>query len=176
MFARLIDFVLEWIEKLYFFTIVRQYQRGLVLRYGRFHRLLEPGFHLVWPVIEDALTDGVVTRTEKLGEQSLTTKDAMTITFRLVVTANISDIHKATLGVEGVDDALIDSCCGTASEMIIGNDWEEIRKPEFLKQLTRKCHLRARRYGWEITEVAWSDLIVTPAYRVFGIGNQLKAA
>lgn len=169
MLDKLIDVLLAIWKGALPFVVIDHFRRGVVLRFGRYHRTLEPGFHWMWPLAEECMGDNVVTRTEKLSEQTLTTKDGTEITFRLVVTANITDIFKSILGVEGVDDALNDSCCGTVSQMVIAHDWANIRSPEFLKLLTRQCHLRARRYGWEITEVAWSDLTVTPAYRVFGV-------
>lgn len=156
------------------FTVVEQYERFVLLRLGKFHHCLEPGFHWIIPFgIDKVIGDNVVTRTHKLREQSVTTKDGQSATVRGVVTASIRDIQKATLGVEHVDDAMNDSCLGEIGRAVLTTTWADMAREKFVDDLSKACRKNAWRYGIEIERVQLSDIVLAPAYRVFGV--DLKA-
>ena len=76
MFDNLIDVLLQFAEYFRFYTIVRHYHEGVVLRFGVYHRTIKPGLRWLWPLgVEDAILDGVVTRTSCTSNQALTTAD-----------------------------------------------------------------------------------------------------
>lgn len=153
MLDKLIDFALESVERFYFFSMVREYERGLVLRFGRFHRLLEPGFHWIWPVIEDAVSDGVVTRTTHMKSQPLETADGKTVQVAGIMRWRISAIRKAALEVEGVDDAIRDIGYLVIADAVKRSTYEEVRKANFSDVLTSSARKRGWRYGIEVEEM-----------------------
>lgn len=168
MFDKLIDLCLQFIELFRFFIVIDEFERAVVLRLGRFHKTLEPGFHLLLPFnIDNALTDNVVPRTVNLGAQGLTTKDGKTITTSAVVTAQISDVRKALLEVENVNQALMDSCYAAIGDLVVAHDWDLVRSPEFAETCTKACRKQARRYGIEILRVQLADLTPSRALRLF---------
>lgn len=169
-FERFFDILLAIWQSLLPFTVVEQYERFVLLRFGKFVKVLEPGFHWVWPIgIDKVIGDNVVTRTHKLGEQSITTKDGRSATVRGVVTASINNIQKASLGVEHVDDAMNDSCLGEISRAVLATNWEDMARPEFVDALSKACRKNAWRYGIEIEQVQLSDIVLAPAHRIFGV-------
>lgn len=172
---KLVDLLISIWAWLLPFVVVDHYERAVLLRIGNFNQVLEPGFHWIFPFgIDKCIGDNVVTRTHKLQEQSLTTKDGKSVTVRGVVTAKINDIYKAALSVEHVDDAMADSCLGEIGRAVINSSWEEMSKPEFVDALSKACRKNAWRYGIEIERVQLSDIVLAPAYRVFGV--DIKAA
>lgn len=168
MFDKLIDVLVSIADQFRFFQVIREFERGVVLRFGKFSRSLEPGFHWILPFsIENVVLDNVVPRTVNLGAQALTTKDGKNVVVSGVVTAAIRDIEKALLEVESVDDAIKDSCYATIAALISAATWDEIRSEEFVDRLTKACRKQAWKYGVEITRVQLSDIALAKALRVY---------
>lgn len=162
MFDKIIDVLLAIWDKLLPFTVVNQYQAAVVLRFGRFDRVLTPGFHWLWPVgIENALHDGVVTRTSMTSNQICTTADNKTVVLRAVLRWRIRDVKKALLDVEGLDDVTRDVTYGTIERLVNANTWEQVRAPGFTDDLTKAARKIAFRYGVEIEQLQFSDLSLT---------------
>ena len=164
MLDRLIDLLLQWVGFFVPFVVIDQFEQAVVLRFGKYQRDLEPGFHWIWPFqIDRVIADNVVVRTTNLVGQSLTTKDGKTIIAAGVVTSSISNIRKATLEVETVDQALRDSCYGAIGLAVAATDWDDIRSEPFVEVLTKACRKNGWRYGIEIERVQLSDLAPTKA-------------
>ena len=167
MLDRLIDLVVNFIGLFQFWVIVYEYERGVVLRLGRYKRVLEPGFHWCWPFhIDYVMVDNVVNRVIELGAQSLTTKDGHDVTVNAVVTASICDIRRALLDVEDVDHAVTDACCATVGEHVNETTWDELRTELAAEELKKACYLNALRYGIEIQRVQLKDLTRCRSLRI----------
>ena len=70
------EFIWSILGLFQFWTIVDQYERGVVLRLGKYLRTIEPGFHWLLPLgIDRAILHEVILTTRQLDEQSLTTYD-----------------------------------------------------------------------------------------------------
>jgi regulator of protease activity HflC (stomatin/prohibitin superfamily) len=174
MFDRLVDIVLQFLDKFAFLVIVSEFERVVILRFGRYSRTLEPGLHLMWPLAESAFTDNVVPRTYDLNAQSLTTSDGRSVVVSGVVTARISDIRKAILEVEGMDDAIKDASVAEIAAAVVGATWAELTKPEFGETLTAACRRRAFRWGVEIMRVQLSDVAASRSLRLFHDYGKVK--
>lgn len=165
---RIVDFLLESLQAFKFFEVIEDYAEGVVLRFGRFHRQLGPGIHLVIPFyVERVLVDNVVPRTVNLPEQSLMTADGKCAVVSAVVTARIKSIRKALLEVEGVDDALKDSCGGQISSVVQSSTWDQLRSGEVTDQLTKACRTQAFRWGIEIMQVQLVDVTLARSIRLW---------
>jgi regulator of protease activity HflC (stomatin/prohibitin superfamily) len=167
MLDRLFEALHQWGRWFLPFAVIDAYQRGVVLRAGQHHRDLAPGFHWIIPFgVEKVLEDNVVPRTVNLQSQSLTTRDGVGVVVGGVVTASISSIRRALLEVEGVDDALRDSCLGVISQKVTAATWEEVRDPSFVDTLTQGCREQASEYGLRIKRVQLSDCAKVRALRL----------
>jgi regulator of protease activity HflC (stomatin/prohibitin superfamily) len=64
MLDRLVDLFIACAKWFQFCIIIRDYEAGVCLRWGRFHRNLAPGFHWLWPAhIEEVAICNVVLET-----------------------------------------------------------------------------------------------------------------
>jgi len=87
--------------------VVNAYERGVVFRLGRFHRVLEPGLTFVVPVIESmAATIDMRTRTARIIAEHTLTKDAIQVNVSAVVFWRVTDACSALLEVESYENAL----------------------------------------------------------------------
>ncbi len=158
MFDKLIDKLVDCISFFYFMTIMRDYQQGVVLRLGKYHRTLEPGLRFHWPCgIEDVLYDDVVWSTYNLDPQSLITKDDVDITVGAIITWKVHNIKKILLEVEGKHEVMVDCAYGEIASLMMQATYEEARKPEMLEAITKAVRAKAFKYGIEVSQVRYSD-------------------
>ena len=81
--------------------IVRQYERGVKLRFGRYVSTMEPGLRLMIPYVERMIRVDMRTLTWVLDErQEIITRDNVTVHVDAVVYFNVIDPVKAVLAVE----------------------------------------------------------------------------
>lgn len=167
MFDKLIDLLAQFWDRLLPFEVIDQYAEGVVLRLGRHHRTVGPGFRWVWPFFEKVLYDTVVPTTFNLQPQSLTTADGQSVVIGVVITRSISDIEKALLEVENPDEVLIDSCYGAVAKAVRATTWEDLHKPEFEELVLNESRKRAREYGVRIHRAQLSDLTKARSIRLW---------
>lgn len=167
MLDRLIDLLTQCIGWFVPFCVVDEFERGIVLRFGKFHRELDPGFHWIIPFeVERVIADNVVPRTMNLGAQSLTTKDGAQIVLGVILTARIHDIRKSLLDVEHVDAAVQDSCYAEVARVVHEHTWDEMQAESINDELLKSCRKRAFGYGVEIMRAQFSDLARCKSLRI----------
>lgn len=167
MFDRLIDLLVQFIELFKFWHVVDPYESALVLRLGRLNRQLECGFHWIIPFgVERVFDEHTVPTTHSLGNESITTKDGVSIGFHAVVTYKVRDIKKLLLEVEDGNHAVRDACCGEIGRVLRESTWGEIREADILDKLTAAARKRGFRYGIEIMDVQLAGLAICKSLRL----------
>jgi regulator of protease activity HflC (stomatin/prohibitin superfamily) len=162
------DLALDSLKAFQFWHVVHAYERAIVLRFGIYNRILEPGIHWIAPFyIEHVHFDSVVWRTTSLAAQSLTTADGLSVHVRAVVTARIKDVEKAWLDVEHVDHALKDSCAGEIGRVIAETPWTDLWHGKANDAITAACRRRGFRWGLEIAQVQLSDIALGKNLRLW---------
>lgn len=77
--------------------IINQYERGVVLRLGRYSRILNPGFRIIIPYIDKMLKVDIRTTPMDIPKQEVITRDNVTVNVDAVVYARVIDAQKAVL-------------------------------------------------------------------------------
>jgi regulator of protease activity HflC (stomatin/prohibitin superfamily) len=85
--------------------VLQQYQLGLVLRFGRYVRTLQPGLQLIIPFIEALTIVDTRVRTLSLEQQESMTKDNVPVKLLAVVWFKVVDPRKAALDVMNYQSA-----------------------------------------------------------------------
>jgi regulator of protease activity HflC (stomatin/prohibitin superfamily) len=80
--------------------VVAQYEKGLVLRLGRYRALADSGLTFLVPVIEDMIKVDMRERVINVEPQKVITKDNVSVTVDAVIYYRISDPVKATFEVQ----------------------------------------------------------------------------
>jgi regulator of protease activity HflC (stomatin/prohibitin superfamily) len=164
---RLVDLLIQAIRLFQFFTVVTDYERGVFLRFGRFHRLAQPGFHWMLPFNAEALLyTNVVPETMNVGPQSLTTKDGVSIVVGGVVTFAIEDAHKFLLEIEGGNQVIEDATYGIVSRFVMDRTWDELRQIDVAAELTKAVRRQAKRYGVNVQTYQISDFTRSRSFRL----------
>lgn len=85
--------------------IVNQYEKGVVLRLGKFKSIADPGLNLVLPYIETMIKVDVRERVIEVEPQQVITKDNVMVTVDAVIYYKVVDPVKAEFEVEDFDTA-----------------------------------------------------------------------
>ena len=79
---------------------INEYQRGILYTFGKFSRILSPGWHIVLPIINSYEKVDIRTKAVDVPEQEAITGDNVSIKINAVLYYKIFDASKAVLAVE----------------------------------------------------------------------------
>ncbi len=79
---------------------INEYERGVKFRFGKFTKILTPGWKLVLPVIESYRKVDIRTKAVDVPAQEAITKDNVSVQINAVIYYKIFDASKAVLAVE----------------------------------------------------------------------------
>lgn len=85
--------------------IVRQWERGVLLRFGRLMGVRNPGFNIIIPIVDRLVKVDLRIVTMVLEPQEIITKDNVTIKVNAVVYFQVVDPVKAVVNIEAYDQA-----------------------------------------------------------------------
>jgi regulator of protease activity HflC (stomatin/prohibitin superfamily) len=88
------------------FRIAQEYERGVVFRLGRFHRVKGPGWYWNIPLVETQRVIDLRTRTVDVEQQETITRDSVTIKVNAVLWYRIFDPERAVIAVQNYGSAV----------------------------------------------------------------------
>lgn len=106
--------------------IVRQYERGVVLRFGRLIRTREPGFNLIIPIVDRMIKVDLRVMTMVVEPQVVITKDNVTIKVDAVVYFMVVDPVKAVIQVAEYIKATTQIALTTLRSVLGQSDLDEL--------------------------------------------------
>ena len=170
MLDKLVDLLAQFIHLFFIARVVPQYAGGVILRFGKFHRMAGPGFRWLWPFrIEDLLSTNVVLETMSVGPQSLTTKDGVSVVISTVTTFQVSDVKAFLLGIYAVQ-VIEDAVYGIVAAFVMSHSWAELQETDIPGELTKIVRHKAKVYGVEIITVQIADWTRSRSYRLMQHG------
>lgn len=158
MFERLID-ILEniwwWLVP---FEVIDEYELGLVLRWGRYHRTLAPGFHWTIPFgVERVMKDTVVRTTSYLDAQSLQSLDGKPVVISAILIYKIGNIKRWLLEVDDAETALHDITYGLIDEAVSRTPYADILDHQFDEKIFQTVKEAGVSWGARVEAVKFSD-------------------
>jgi regulator of protease activity HflC (stomatin/prohibitin superfamily) len=107
--------------------IVKQYERGVVLRFGKLAGVREPGFNLITPFLIDRMTKvSLRIQTMVLEPQEVITKDNVTVKVDAVVYFMVIDPVKAVINVENYRQAITQLALTTLRSVLGQSEMDEL--------------------------------------------------
>jgi len=79
---------------------VNQYERGVKFTLGKFTSIMEPGWRIVWPIIQSYQKVDVRTKAVDVPDQNAITRDNVTVKVNAVIYYKVSNSEKAIIEVE----------------------------------------------------------------------------
>lgn len=174
MFEKLTDFLIQCIGIFQFWKVVEQWERGLVLRFGRYHRMVKPGLVFVWPFyIESVYVEDIYRKVAALPPQSLTTSEGVSVVVSAVVTYRVKNVKKVILAAGGHEDAIIAVIPGTIGAFVSGARWDDLNTEEFRSTVASAAHESAVDWGMVVEDVRFANLVKARSYRLFNENNHV---
>jgi len=80
--------------------IIKEYERGVVLRFGRFHKVKDPGFRVILPWVDRMTKVPLRVVTMDVPNQEVITRDNVSVKVNAVIFFKVVDPEKAFIEVE----------------------------------------------------------------------------
>ena len=119
---------------------VQEYQRGILFVKGKFSRILEPGWHVIWPIFCSMTKVDVRTKAVDVPEQEAITKDNVSIKINAVLYYKIFDAAKSVLAVENYNYA-VSQLAQTTMRNVVGSVTLDELLTEREKLSTQICNI-----------------------------------
>ncbi len=129
--------------------IVKQYERGVVLRFGRLLRVRNPGFNVIFPFVDRMTKVSLRIVTTVLEPQEVITRDNVTVRVDAVVYFMVIDSVKAVINVENYREATIQLALTTLRSVLGQSELDELLAHR------DQINLRLRQIIDEQTEEPW---------------------
>ena len=99
---------------------INEYQRGILFRFGKFHKVLGPGWHVILPIFFSCRKVDIRTKTVDVPEQEAITRDNVSIKINAVLYYKIFDAAKSILAVENFNYA-VSQLAQTTMRNVVGS-------------------------------------------------------
>lgn len=155
MFDKFIDLLISFIELFRFFWVVRQWEAGVVLRFGKYTgKIMTPGFHFIWPIaIDEVHTINILPQVVELEPQTVVTKDKAVVVVQAIVKYQVQDIEVCLLKVGNEEDALKEFTQGATHTVISGSDYGEINIKELERAILKEARKEVNDWGIKMHSV-----------------------
>ena len=131
------------------FKVVKQYERGVVLRFGRLAGLRNPGLNMIIPLVDRLTKVSLRVITTVLEPQEVITRDNVTVRVDAVVYFMVIDPIKAVINVEDYQQATIQLALTTLRSVLGQSELDELLAHR------DQINLRLRQIIDEQTEDPW---------------------
>lgn len=99
---------------------INEYERGILFRFGKFAKILKPGWHLVFPIIHSYKKVDIRTKAVDVPEQEAITRDNVSIKINAVLYYKVFDAAKSVLAVQNFNYA-VSQLAQTTMRNIVGS-------------------------------------------------------
>lgn len=157
----MLDRILDWIDRgwglLKPFFIVDAYEKAGVLRFGKFNRAADPGFHWKIPLCEKPIEITACVTTVRLPAQYLTTKDDIQVAVASIVKYEVKAVEKYITGIYDQHDVLVDVTMGAIRQHIAEANYADLIASPPEEKVATAVRRKAHRYGFEIHDVTFTS-------------------
>lgn len=139
---------------------INEYERGVLYTFGKFTKVLNPGWRLVFPIINSYDKVDIRTKTVDVPEQETITKDNVSIKINAVLYYKIFDASKAILAVEKFNYA-VSQLAQTTMRNIVGSVSLDELLTEREKLSTKICEIVDKEtdpWGIKVENVELKDI------------------
>ena len=166
MFDKLIDLVVTFIHDILPFKIEDQWESGVHLKTGKFHRTVYPGLNWKVPFFDKIWVTPVITQTVNLSPQTLTTLDERSVVLTSIVRYHVVNVHSFLLNVMHANDVLVDTTQGIIRDMVENTNWEDL--VDLTNIVTPAVNDEVSKWGIQVEAVKFPDLGEIKTYRIMG--------
>jgi regulator of protease activity HflC (stomatin/prohibitin superfamily) len=142
---------------------VHQGSVGLVTRFGKFHRAVDPGLVKINPLSEKLIPVDVKVQLCEVPQQVCMTKDNVTVHLTSVIYYHIVSPHRATFHIGNVRQALVERTQTTLRHVVGARVLQDVieRREEVAQSISEIIEDVAARWGVQVESMLIKDIIFT---------------
>lgn len=147
--------------------IVKQYERGVVLRFGRLHSVRDPGIRFIIPIVDVMTKVSLRVVTLPIQSQGIITRDNVSVGVSAVAYYRVTDAVKSVIVIENVKSA-IDQIAQTTLRKVIGQHHldEALSDTAVLNVNIREIlDVTTAEWGVQVTLVELKDILLPDAMK-----------
>lgn len=167
MFEWIKEILVTFIDYLKFWVLVNSYEQVIILKNGKFNRILLPGLYLKWPLIEYSVIVLVKTDTKEYDTIAITTLDGKTISIGLEIEYDIFDCVKFALEINDAASNMKDIARGEMSDYLEDVNWIDIKKKTTKNALKKILSSRYEEMGVRLKDLKFTNKSESKVYRLF---------
>lgn len=155
---------------------INQYERGIKFTFGKFTSVMEPGWRIVWPIIQSYERVDVRVKAVDVPDQSAITKDNVSVRVNAVIYYKVSNADKAIIEVENFRYA-ISQYAQTTMRNIVGEvTLDELlsSRDKIAEKIKEIVDRETDAWGLKVNNVELKDISLPPDLERT-IGKQAEA-
>jgi regulator of protease activity HflC (stomatin/prohibitin superfamily) len=165
---KIIDFIIQFIADFLPFFVTREWERTVLLRFGRAIKVCDPGFHFKIPFADEPCPVNVITTTMETPVQSIITSDAQDVSITAVVKYSIPDPMAWMTLIYDSADAISDITQGHIVSEVNGKAYNDCRDTlSMSNNISIKVRRDVKKYGVYIEQITINNFIKTYNLRHF---------
>lgn len=140
--------------------IIQQYQTSVVFSLGKLDRVLQPGFNLIFPFVENARVIDMRVQTIDIPRQQAITKDNVPVSINGVLYFKVMDATKAIIAVQDYVYAVAQYAQTALRDVIGGMSLDEVlaEREQIGKQIETIVEKESSTWGVEVTSIKMQDI------------------
>ncbi|KAF2000527.1 stomatin family protein, partial [Amniculicola lignicola CBS 123094] len=140
---------------------VNQGNVGLITKFGRFERAVDPGLVKVNPLSESLIQVDVKIQIVEVPKQVCMTKDNVSLQLTSVIYYRITSPHKAAFGISNIRQALVERTQTTLRHVVGARVLQDVieRREEIAQSIREIIEQTAHGWGCEVESMLVKDII-----------------
>ena len=136
-------------------AINKEWEEAIVLRFGKFQRLVGPGFFFKWPLAESFLRQDTRIITLDVSRQDVMTKDNISVTVDAVVFMKVVNTKDSLVNIQNVWNSVTKYAQTTMRDVVGDVELDELlaRRDEVADKIAKIVERETTEWGVDITSV-----------------------
>jgi len=136
-------------------AINKEWEEAIVLRFGKFQRLVGPGFFFKWPLAENFLKQDKRIITLDVARQEVMTKDNISVSVDAVVFMKVVDTKDSLVNIQNLWNSVMKYAQTTMRDVVGNVELDELlaRRDEIADRIEKIVEKEIRDWGVDITAV-----------------------
>ncbi|UCC58160.1 MAG: SPFH domain-containing protein [Candidatus Bathyarchaeum sp.] len=136
-------------------AINKEWEEAIILRFGKFQRLVGPGFFFKWPYIETFLKQDKRIINLDIQRQEVMTKDNISVTVDAVVFVKVVNTKDSLVNIRNVWDSVMKYAQTTMRDVVGDVELDELlaRRDEVAEKIANIVDRETQEWGVDITSV-----------------------
>jgi len=136
-------------------AINKEWEEAIILRLGKFQRLVGPGFFFKWPFAESFLRQDRRIITLDVARQEVMTKDNISVSIDAVVFMKVVNTKDSLVNIQNVWNSVMKYAQTTMRDVVGNVELDELlaRRDEIAERIEKIVERETREWGVDITSV-----------------------